>query len=179
MLCYGVGADIVEQPPVDRPHRDKRRRHNPPVQPAGSILPSHQPQSGVPRQPSDPQRFAQPDPLPSQTYAVRGGGGGYLPAPEYGAPPQAPPPANAYGQSSPYASQTPRPVVGAPRSHERRSTSGPDPRDLDGAADGEQGSSAVSRPAGATGEALSAGPAVREGPNGERRVASSEDVGGG
>lgn len=37
---------------------------------------------------------------------------------------------------------------------------------------------AVSRQAGAVGDALSAGPTVREGANGERRIASSEQIGG-
>lgn len=141
---------------------------------------------GMSRQPSDPQHmkreFAQPDTLPSQPYGARGGA--YMHPPEYAAPAQhqpqqPPPPSNSYNHSSPYAAPTPRPVVAAPRSNERRQAAGEHAREMDGYADGNQGSSAVSRQAGATGEALSAGPAVREDANGERRVASSEEIGGG
>lgn len=147
-------------------------------------------QQPLPRQPSDPQHmkreFAQPETmLPSQAPppppppAPRGGG--YMPPPEYGAPPphQPPQPSDFYSQSSPYAAvpaQPRRSHSGAARSTERQGNG----RDIDELADRDpQGSSAVSRQAGAAGEALSAGPTVKEAANGERRVASSEEVGGG
>lgn len=183
---------------MDRPHRDKRRRHNPlPPAPPGPGMPMQQANAPFPRQPSDPQQhlkreYGQPEGmLPSQQPVSRGNS--YMPPAEYGAPPphqqhQPPPPPvnnNPYQQSSPYAAvQTPAPapgpppqrvLAGGPRSAERRAAHAQWERDMEAHALGRSPAS-VSRQAGSTGEAMSAGPAAREDANGERRVASSEEM---
>ncbi|KAK5174619.1 uncharacterized protein LTR77_001700 [Saxophila tyrrhenica] len=111
----GSADEGMNTPPVDRPHRDKRRRHLPPTpsapQPAASSH-AHQPAPFAPpaRVPSQPEVGGTPMTMPGQ-----GGMGGYGYQPQYeqqrtpsGPPPQqytpqaAPPiPASPYGPPPP------------------------------------------------------------------------------
>ncbi|KAK3696908.1 hypothetical protein LTR37_017738 [Vermiconidia calcicola] len=173
---------IPGQPPQDRPHRDKRRRHMPPYQgppPPGPNLHTHQPPPSY-----MPHSFNR---VPSQAETggmpMMPGSGAYMPhepavqQQQFPAAPSVPsypahPPHQQHG--SPYGAPVGAPV-GVPGAAERHVNGN---SNFDRPENRERGHDApFNRGAGATGESLAAGPNMREDANGERRIMSSASAG--
>ena len=167
------GEEGLATPPPDRPHRDKRRRLDP-------ALSMQRPPSGLPSQPAQYQPLPPATRVPSQVerdglppaHPPQPLNSSASPVDAYARPPSQahhqhhPPPnqhAPSYPQSSPYH------VRGSMSSAPDGQVNGANPDAFDERASHTR----VSQSAGTAGEALSAGPAIREDANGERRIVSS------
>ncbi|TKA50622.1 hypothetical protein B0A55_12515, partial [Friedmanniomyces simplex] len=194
-----------QEPPPERPHRDKRRRPERPLAPHHHPSNSHSHQQPPPLQPS-PSHAMQAYPLASlqrlpsnavPKYMVPSPTGEMMAAnavtpeghllwlppaqlaaipPQHGVPLVPVPSTPGYGppqHGSPYGAPVGMPGATAPHGQPNGH------QGFDGAADEQepptQPQANVNRSERATGETLSAGPAMREEANGERRVVSEND----